>query len=81
MQKKNNSDKIIIAGGVSANSLLRKIFEEQADKIGVDVVFPALEYCMDNAAMIGAAAIDKYKRKEFADLSLNAFSKKGLRFI
>ena len=79
--KKNNSDKIIIAGGVSANSLLRKNFEEQADKIGIDVVFPALEYCMDNAAMIGAAAVDKYKRKEFADLSLNAFSKKGLRFI
>ena len=79
--KKNNSEKIIIAGGVSANSILRKYFEEQADKIGIDVVFPALEYCMDNAAMIGAAAIDKYKRKEFADLSLNAFSKKGLRFI
>ena len=79
--KKNNSDKIIIAGGVSANSMLRKNFEEQADKIGIDVVFPALEYCMDNAAMIGAAAVDKYKRKEFADLSLNAFSKKGLRFI
>lgn len=79
--KKNNSDKIIIAGGVSANSMLRKKFKEQADKIGIDVVFPALEYCMDNAAMIGAAAVDKYKRKEFADLSLNAFSKKGLRFI
>ena len=79
--KKSNSEKIIIAGGVSANSILRKYFEEQADKIGIDVVFPALEYCMDNAAMIGAAAIDKYKRKEFAHLSLNAFSKKGLRFI
>ncbi len=79
--KKKNSDKIIIAGGVSANSLLRKNFEEQANEIGIKVIFPALEYCMDNAAMIGAAAVDKYKRKEFADLSLNAFSKKGLRFI
>ena len=79
--RKRKSDKIIIAGGVSANNLLRKSFKKQADKIGIDVVFPALEYCMDNAAMIGAAAVDKYKRKEFADLSLNAFSKKGLRFI
>ncbi len=79
--KENNSDKIIIAGGVSANTMLRKSFKEQADKMEIDVIFPALEYCMDNAAMIGAAAVDKYKRKEFADLSLNAFSKKGLRFI
>ena len=36
---------------------------------------------MDNAALIGAAAIDKYNRHEFADLSLNAFSTKGLRYL
>jgi len=79
--KKANSKTIIVAGGVSANSLLRKQIKLEAEKIGAEVYIPALEYCMDNAAMIGAAAVEKYFRKEFADLSLNAFSKKGLRFI
>ncbi len=79
--KKKKPEIIIVAGGVSANSLLRKMIKKEASKINIKVYFPALEYCMDNAAMIGAAAVDKYKRKEFADLSLNAFSKKGVRFI
>ncbi|MCK4695030.1 MAG: tRNA (adenosine(37)-N6)-threonylcarbamoyltransferase complex transferase subunit TsaD [Candidatus Cloacimonetes bacterium] len=72
---------IIVAGGVSANSLLRKELKEKARIINSEVHFPSMEYCMDNAAMIGAAAIDKFKRKEFAELSLNAFSTKGLRLI
>ncbi len=79
--KKNKIKMIIVAGGVSANSLLRRDMKEQAEKIEAIVIFPALQYCMDNAAMIGAAAIPKFKNKEFADLSLNAFSTKGLRYI
>jgi len=77
----NNVAKIIVAGGVSANRLLRSELLARAEKNKIKVFFPAMEYCMDNAAMIGAAAIDKYKRKEFADLKLNAFSTKGLRLI
>jgi len=61
--------------------LLRSELLARAEKNKIKVFFPAMEYCMDNAAMIGAAAIDKYKRKEFADLKLNAFSTKGLRLI
>ena len=79
--KKHDSKVIIVAGGVSANSLLRQEIKEQTRKLGIKVYFPPLEYCMDNAAMIGAAAVEKYKRREFADLSLNAFSTKGVRFI
>ncbi|RLC49550.1 MAG: tRNA (adenosine(37)-N6)-threonylcarbamoyltransferase complex transferase subunit TsaD [Candidatus Cloacimonadota bacterium] len=79
--RKSGSKTIIVAGGVSANSALRSKIEREAEKIKAKVYFPALEYCMDNAAMIGAAAIEKFRKKEFADLSLNAFSKKGLRFI
>lgn len=74
-------ERIIVAGGVSANSLLRSEMKRLGLKNNKQVYFPALEYCMDNAAMIGAAAIDKYKRGEFADLKLNAFSTKGLRLI
>ena len=79
--KKNKTKHIVVAGGVSANSMLRKMMKEETAKINIKVSFPALEYCMDNAAMIGAAAVEKFKRKEFADLSLNAFSTKGVRFI
>ncbi len=79
--KKHGSKVIIVAGGVSANSLLRQEIAEQTRKMGIKAYFPPLEYCMDNAAMIGAAAVEKYKRREFADLSLNAFSTKGVRFI
>ncbi|MDY6916243.1 MAG: tRNA (adenosine(37)-N6)-threonylcarbamoyltransferase complex transferase subunit TsaD [Candidatus Cloacimonadota bacterium] len=73
--------KIIVAGGVSANSLLRKQMQQKAKKIGATAYFPALQYCMDNAAMIGAAALEKYQNKDFADLTLNAFSTKGIRFL
>lgn len=79
--KRYKIKKIIVAGGVSANSLLRQEILQQGEAIGVHVYFPALKYCMDNAAMIGAAAIEKYRNSEFADLSLNAFSTKGIRTI
>ncbi len=78
---KSKAETIIVAGGVSANSLLRKEISKKGNAIGAKVFFPALEYCMDNAAMIGAAAIEKYQKSEFADLSLNAFSTKGIRVI
>jgi len=77
----NKIDKIIVAGGVSANSLLRSEIKKSADKYQLEVFFPAMQYCMDNGAMIGAAAIEKYNNKDFADLSLNAFSTKGIRRI
>ncbi|NQT64698.1 MAG: tRNA (adenosine(37)-N6)-threonylcarbamoyltransferase complex transferase subunit TsaD [FCB group bacterium] len=77
----SNAKTIIVAGGVSANSLLRKEISSKGKAIGANVFFPALEYCMDNAAMIGAAAIEKYQNNEFADLTLNAFSTKGIRII
>jgi len=79
--KKNKTKNIIVAGGVSANSLLRREMQRKAGRIGVNVNFPAMQFCMDNAAMIGAAAVGKLLRNEFADLSLNAFSTKGVRFI
>lgn len=79
--KKYNMSKIIVAGGVSANSALRSVMKEEASKLKMEVFFPKLSYCMDNAAMIAAAAVLKYKNKEFADLSLNAFSTKGIRYI
>lgn len=72
---------IIVAGGVSANSLLRSEIKRAASRYGKEVYFPQMQYCMDNAAMIGAAAVEKLERGEFAELDLNAFSTKGLRLL
>jgi N6-L-threonylcarbamoyladenine synthase len=72
---------IVVAGGVAANSYLRIKLKQEAVKMQIDVYFPSVKYCMDNAAMIGAAAIDKYAAQEFSGYDLNAFSTKGLRFV
>ena len=79
--KKYNMNKIIVAGGVSANSCLRTEMKNKCEKHGFESFFPKLQYCMDNGAMIGAAAVNKYFNKEFADLRLNAFSTKGIKYI
>ncbi len=55
--------------------------QEQANKIRAKLYVPKLQYCMDNAAMIGAAAVKKYLNKEFSDLKVNAFSTKGVRYL
>lgn len=63
---------IAIAGGVSANSLLRtKILETRMEK-GWDTYIPPIEYCTDNAAMIGITGYFKYLKGDFASLSTKA---------
>lgn len=59
-----------IAGGVSANSGLRKAIQEMGDKYGWQVYIPKFEYCTDNAAMIGIASYYQYLAQDFADLSV-----------
>ena len=56
---------IAIAGGVSANSGLRKGLEEVGTKEGWQVFIPKFEYCTDNAAMIAMTAYYKYKNRDF----------------
>lgn len=65
-------DTIALAGGVSANSLLRREMQRSCDEIGVRLLMPTLDLCGDNAAMIGAAAYVQYERSDFAGLRLNA---------
>lgn len=55
-----------IAGGVSANSSLRKSFEEMCARNGWQAYVPAFQYCTDNAAMIGITGYYKYLKGEFS---------------
>ena len=63
---------ICLAGGVSANSGLRKAFEEMGKKYQWKTFIPAFEYCTDNAAMIAITGYYKYLAGHFADLSVSA---------
>ena len=58
-----------IAGGVSANSGLRKALLETGQKLGWQVYIPKFEYCTDNAAMIGITGYYKYLKGDFCDLN------------
>jgi len=63
---------VCIAGGVSANSGLRKGIEELGLKTKSNIYLPAFEYCTDNAAMIAMAAHYKYLAGSFENLSVSA---------
>jgi len=63
---------ICIAGGVSANSGLRKAFEEMGKKYKWNTFIPAFQYCTDNAGMIAITAYHKFLAKQFSDLSVSA---------
>ena len=63
---------ITVAGGVSANSELRRRLQEECDKRNYTLYYPPLKYCGDNAAMVGAQAIHEYRDGNIADCSLNA---------
>jgi N6-L-threonylcarbamoyladenine synthase len=63
---------LLIGGGVSANSRLRRELTEFAAARGLDLRLPRMEYCLDNAAMIAGAAAAKYRAQQFDDLTLAA---------
>jgi len=69
---------VAIAGGVSANSGLRKAMEKNAAKLGWNIYIPKFEYTTDNAAMIAMVAKLKYERGEFSDLSVSATARYDL---
>ena len=67
-------DKLVLAGGVAANSLLKKMLHEECEKRGIELYYPSPILCTDNAAMIGCAAYYKYIAGERDDLSLDAYA-------
>ena len=68
--KEFNVKKVIIGGGVSANSYLRSEMQKCVKELGAEINIPPMWCCTDNAAMIAKVAEHLYERKIFADLSL-----------
>lgn len=59
---------ILLGGGVAANQTLKSALTNQTDKLGISVFSPQIEYCTDNAAMIGAQALLDYKPTEWEQI-------------
>ena len=70
--------KIAVAGGVAANSRIRRDILEAAQKLGAEVYMPPLSLCGDNGAMIGAQAYYEYLAGNVADMELNAYATKSI---
>ena len=65
-------NQVCLAGGVSANSGLRKAFSALGEKENWKTFIPAFEYCTDNAAMIAITGYYKFLEKDFTDLNVSA---------
>ena len=70
--------KVAVAGGVAANSRIRKDILAAAEALGAEVYMPPLKLCGDNGAMIGAQAYYEWKAGNVADMSLNAYATKSI---
>ncbi len=70
--KEYHVNNLIVAGGVAANTGLREKLSELAHENNVNLSIPRINYCTDNAAMIGAAAYYAYQNGIISDLYLNA---------
>ena len=64
--------RIVLSGGVAANSRLREKMKSTAEVEGIETFFPAAKFCTDNAAMIALAGYHWLKRGRRDDFHLNA---------
>lgn len=77
-----NIKQLILAGGVAGNSDLRLRIKELSTKLGIEILIPSMQYCSDNAAMMGAVGYFYYKNNIFTNpLITNAKSTLNLESI
>ncbi len=74
-------DTIAVGGGVAANSGLRNHLQEAAKLHNLQVLFPPLKYCTDNAAMIACAASDHLNQGHVSPINLGAASRMSLEEV
>lgn len=66
LAREKNLDKIVISGGVSANSRIREAFQERGEEENIKIYYPELKLCTDNAAMIGSCGYYIYKSGDYS---------------
>ena len=77
--EKENIKNLIVAGGVAANKGLREEITKMCEELNVELSFPPMKYCTDNAAMIATAGYFAMLDGRKADLSLNSKSTDTLK--
>ncbi len=65
--QQTNAQRLVVAGGVAANQLLR---ERVTAELGIEVFMPPFKYCIDNGAMIAAAGDSLFKHGKFGDFTM-----------
>ncbi len=70
--KAGKINRLVVGGGVAANSLLRDKFIKEASANKIDIYFPGMAFCMDNAAMVAGLGYQLFNRGYRSDLSLSA---------
>ena len=66
---------LIVAGGVAANKTIRKNLSILSNEMGFETIYPDLQFCGDNAAMIAWAGIQRFKRNMIDDVNVSAKSR------
>ena len=66
---KNEKNKFVVAGGVAANKKIRNMLENLCKEEKFEAIFPPINLCGDNAAMIAMVGLEKFKLKQFSELS------------
>jgi len=76
--KQTGYKKLAVAGGVAANSRIRKDIAKIAEQQRAKLYLPPLSLCGDNAAMIGSQGYYEYLAGNIADMNLNAYATKSI---
>ena len=70
MKFKNKT--FVVAGGVAANKKIREVLTKLCKEENFEAIFPPINLCGDNAAMIAFAGLEKFKQNQFNDLDFSA---------
>ncbi|WP_099204288.1 tRNA (adenosine(37)-N6)-threonylcarbamoyltransferase complex transferase subunit TsaD [Scatolibacter rhodanostii] len=76
--KMTSSSKLVVAGGVSANRLLRRNLQVLTEQSGKKLYVPELKYCGDNAAMIASQGYYEFLEGNIASMNLNACAQRDI---